>query len=287
MDIINSWQFNLILSIVFGVIFAQFFKLASHKQKNDGAMTVLAQLLGGFSILLFIPFFPIEFPSDWKIWGLLGLAIVFYAINDRIHTTTRKNLDVSTETILRQLSKVFMIVIGIIIFKEEIIWMKILGGIIIILSNILLIMKKGKIEFNKYIVLQLISVLVYTIANALDVGISEQFNLPIYISLSLIVPAILISLFERISFKKVVNEYKEGNRSAIIITGLSWGVSILFGLRAYQVGTVTTVAPLSALSLLFNVILAYFFLKEKENLPRKIIAAIGIIIGIVLIAFNS
>ena len=196
-------------------------------------------------------------------------------------------MDVSTENILRQLSKVFLIIVGIVIFKEDIVFMKILGGLIILLSNVLLVMRKGKFVFNKYIVLQLISVLCFTVAISLDVGISEQFNLPIYVSSTLVIPAILIMIFERISFKKISSEFKDGDKTSLLITGISWGLSILFGLRAYQFGNISTIAPLSAISLLINVILSYVFLKEKDHLVRKISAAVGVIIGIILIALAS
>lgn len=286
MIIFNNWVFNLVLSILFVVVFTQFFKVATKKSSNDGALTVIAQLISGLSILVLIPFFSWQFPTDWKIWFFLLLAIVFYAINDRLHTTTRKNLDISTENITRQLSKVFLIIIGLIIFKEEFVLLKILGGLIIIISNMLLFVKKKSFVFDKYIVLQMISVLCFTIAIALDVGISNNFNLPVYISLTLVVPALLISLIERISIKKIKQEYIGGDKSAIWITGIAWGLSILFGLRAYILGDVITVSPLTSLSVLLNVLLAYIFLGEKESLLRKIISAIGIIIGVLLITLG-
>jgi uncharacterized membrane protein len=49
-------------------------------------------------------------------------------------------------------------------------------------------------------------------------------------------------------------------------------------------GNITIVAPLSGLSILVNILLAYFFLKEKDHLIKKIIAVIGIIIGIMLLS---
>ena len=54
-------------------------------------------------------------------------------------------------------------------------------------------------------------------------------------------------------------------------------------LKAYQLGQVTTVAPLAALSVLVNVIVGYIFLKERESLAKKIIAAILIVVAIILI----
>ena len=46
---------------------------------------------------------------------------------------------------------------------------------------------------------------------------------------------------------------------------------------------VTIVAPLSALTVMLNVIVGYLFLKERDNLFKKIVAAILIIISIALI----
>jgi drug/metabolite transporter (DMT)-like permease len=54
-------------------------------------------------------------------------------------------------------------------------------------------------------------------------------------------------------------------------------------LKAYQLGSVTTVSPLTALTVIINVIVAYIFLNERKDLLKKIIAAIIIIISIILI----
>jgi hypothetical protein len=103
-----------------------------------------------------------------------------------LHTTTRKHLDISTENVTRQLSKILMMIAGILFFQEEIVIIKLVGGGLIILSNILLLTNgKGKLVWNKYLFLQSVSIIAFTIAFLLDVGISNQFNLPIYIYASL------------------------------------------------------------------------------------------------------
>ncbi len=66
-------------------------------------------------------------------------------------------------------------------------------------------------------------------------------------SYDLLSPEVHINYIDSFSENdSALNEYKEGNKTSILITGVTWGLSILFGLRAYQFGTVTTVAPLSA-----------------------------------------
>ena len=182
-----------------------------------------------------------------------------------------------------KLSTTFMIFAGLIFFKEEFVLMKFIGAMLIIFSNILIFYKKGKFEFNKYILLGILSNIAYTVALFLDVNISDNFNLPFYVALTLIIPALLIIIFERIKLSEIKNEFNNGNKKSILITALSWGIMIVVQLRAYQLGNVTVVAPLCALTVILNVIVGSLFLKEKDNLLRKIIAAILIIISIILI----
>lgn len=214
---------------------------------------------------------------------MLGIAIVFYAITDRINTMVRSGIEASTFSMLKQLSTTFMIFAGLIFFKEEFILTKFIGAMLIIFSNVLIFYKKGKFEFNKYILLGVLANITFTIALFLDVNISDNFNLPFYVALTLIIPALLIMIFERIKPSEIINELVTGNKKAIFITAISWGILIVAQLRAYQLGNVTVIAPLCALTVILNVIVGHLFFNEKDNLLRKIISAILIIISIILI----
>lgn len=280
---INTWWFNIICYLILYVIFTQFYKVATKGSKDDGALTILLQLLGGISILIFTPFFKMQFPTSISTYIFLGVAIIFYAIADRVNTTARRGLEVSLYSILGQLSTVFVIAWGIIFFKEEIVLKRLLGALLILVGNVMVLYKKGKFEWNKYIIFSLIGNLAMSIGISVDVGISEQFNLPIYVALTLIVPSLLILIIERIKISNVILEFKEGNKKAILVVGISWGIMIMSMIRAYQFGTVTTIAPLCALTTILNVFVAYFALKERDSALKKILAAIIVIAGIVLV----
>ena len=122
-----------------------------------------------------------------------------------------------------------------------------------------------------------------SIGLSVDVGISDKFNMPIYVALTLIVPSLLIFLFDRIKIKDIKNEFKDGNKKSIFLVGCSWGVMIITMLRAYQFGSVTTIAPIASITTILNVFVAYFLLKEKNSLLKKVLAALIVIIGIILI----
>lgn len=283
MAIINNWILYVILYLIVITVFTQFYKEATKKIQKTGALTILLEMIGGLTALVFSLFFEIRFPTDVRIYIMLAISIICYTVKDRLDTKVLSGIEASTFNILQQLSTTFMIFAGLIFFKEEFILAKFIGAMLIIFSNVLVFYQKGKFEFNKYVLLGIISNLVFTVALFLDVNISEHFNLPMYAAITLIIPAILIMIFERIKPSEIKNEFANGNKRAILITAITWPITIITQLRAYQLGNVTIVAPLCALSVMLNVIVGYLFLKEKDNLLRKIISAILIIISIILI----
>lgn len=279
----DKWWFYVVLYLIFSVSFNQFYKLCTKKSAKDGALVVLLQWLAGLIVLVLCPLFPFQFPTDIKIYIFLGLAIIFYAITDRVNGTARRGIEASTFGIIQQIQTVFMIMGGLIFLKEPFILKQIIGAILIIIGNVLIFYHHGKFKFDKYLLLGIVGNVSLSIALFLDVNISSQFNLPIYIALTLLLPGTLIFLFDKLKFKDLKNEYKIGDKKNLFITAIAWSLLIICMLKAYQLGSVTTVAPLSALTVIINVIVAYIFLKERKDLLKKIIAAIIIIISIILI----
>lgn len=283
MEILNTWLLYVIGYLVFATVFTQFFKIATKTLKKAGALTILLQMTAGVVALLLCPLFEFKFPTDISVYIMLAISIVFYAITDRVNTTVRSGIEASTFSMLKQLSTTFMIFAGLVFFKEEFVLTKFIGAMLIIFSNVLIFYKKGKFEFNKYLLLGVFANISFTIALFLDVNISDNFNLPFYVALTLIIPALLIMIFEKIKPSEIKDEFIAGDKKAILITAISWAIMIIANLRAYQLGNVTVIAPLCALTVMTNVIVGYIFLNEKDNLIRKIIAAILIIISILLI----
>lgn len=277
------WILYVSLYIILAVAFTQFYKIVTKTSKSDGTLTVLLQFIAGISALLLCPFFKFSFPTDWKVYLFLGIACIFYAISDRMNTTVRSGLEASTFSIIKQLSTVFMILAGLLFFKEPFVLKKIIGAGLIIFSNILIFYKKGKQKLDKYVFLGILSNIAFSVALFLDVNISDNFNLAFYVALTLFIPALFITIAEKVKLSNIKKEFNNGNKKAIIITSLCWGTMIVVQLRAYQLGNVTTVAPLCALTVIGNVIVGYTLLKERDSLLKKIFSAILIIISIFLI----
>lgn len=279
-EFINTWQFNLTAFLITHVLFFQFYKIAIRQAHHDGAATILLQLIAGTSILLLIPFMPFVFPDNPLTYTLFIAACVFYAINDRIQTTARKHLEVSVFSILNQFLNIFLILYGFIIFQEAVTTAKIVGAICIVAGNILLFYKKGKFSFNKYSLLSIGASLALATAITIDIGISEQFNLPFYIMLTLFVPAVFIAIAERIKPQAIIKEYNNVSFRYYIIAGCAWALDIFFALRSFQLGEVSLIVPLQATVVLLNVIVASIIFNEREMLGKKLVAALLVILGV-------
>lgn len=286
MNIFIDWKFYIVVYLIISVIFNQSYKIITKKNINDGSLTILVQFFSVVTCIFFLPFFDFKLPSDYKVYFFLFLSIIFYTINQRLGTTSRKGLETSSYIILKQLSTVFMICISIFFLKEPIILNKIIGSILIIISNVIMFLKKQTLKINKYFILGILSNISLTLALFLDVNYSNEFNLSFYILLTFLIPMTLIIVFERIKFKNIIEEYKNSNKIFLLFTGFCWVIMMITKLKAYEFGKISIVAPISSLSVILNVFVSYFFLEEKNDLWRKIIAGILILIGIVLIKIS-
>lgn len=273
----------LTIYIVSSTMLNESYKLIAKNMDKAGSLTVLVETIAGILSLLLIPFFEIKFPSDIRIFLLFFLATIFYTIQDRLATISRSGLEASTYGILKQLSNVFMLVMGFISFKEKLTIEKLLGAILLIGSNIFIFYRKDSWKNKKYIIIGVVANIAMGIALFLDVSTSTNFNLAIYISLTLLIPALINSLVEKIKFTDLRYEYKINKSRLILLTGILWSVMMFSKLLSYRFGEVTKIAPLCSLSVMLNVIVAYVFFKERDNLLRKIIASVFIIIGVFLI----
>lgn len=283
MDIFNSWKFWVILYLISAVIFAQAFKKSNRKMKNASLLTILLELFTAFFSIFFIPFFEFTLPSDISVYLVLLVVVVIYAFTDRLNIEARYGLDPSVFSMLKQLSTVFLIILGFIFLKEPIILKKVIGSIIIILANILLAFDKGKFKINKYFIMSFISNFLFAVAMLINVNISSNFNIAFYTILTVFLPSVLIFLSGRYKVKNLVKEFERYDKKYFLLSAFTWCLMLISSVKAYEVGDVILVAPLLTLTSILNTIYEFVICKNKNKLIQKIIASILILIGVIII----
>ena len=270
--------------LVFALIFSQGFKKVNRTMKNASALTVLLEVFTGLFAIVMSIFFEYSFPSDIKVYITLLIVTMIYAITDRLNIEARYGLSPSNFSMLKQLSTVFLVIFGLFFLKEEIVFKKILGSIIIIVSNIMLAFnKEGKFEFNKYFVFCLISNFLFAVAMFINVNISSMFNIGIYTLITVFIPSIFIKIFSKLKIKDLKDEFNLYNKPLFILVSFSWCMMLISSVKAYEYGSISVVAPLLTLTALTNTIYEFFVDRDKKSFYYKLIISILILIGVILI----
>lgn len=270
--------------LVFALIFLQGFKKVNRTMKNASALTVLLELFTGLFAIIMSIFFKYTFPSDIKVYITLFVVTIIYAVTDRLNIEARYGLSPSNFSMLKQLSTVFLVIFGLVFLKEQLVFKKILGAIIIVVSNVMLAVNKdGKFEFNKYFIFCLISNFLFAVAMFINVNISSMFNIGIYTLITVFIPSIIIKLFSRLSFKDLEEEFNLYNKPLFILVSFAWCMMLISSVKAYEYGSISVVAPLLTLTALTNTIYEFIVDKDKKRFYYKLVISILILIGVILI----
>ena len=270
--------------LVFALIFSQGFKKVNRTMKNASALTVLLELFTGLFAIVMSIFFKYTFPSDIKVYITLFVVTIIYAVTDRLNIEARYGLSPSNFSMFKQLSTVFLVIFGLVFLKEQLVFKKILGAIIIVVSNVMLAVNKdGKFEFNKYFIFCLISNFLFAVAMFINVNISSMFNIGIYTLITVFIPSIIIKLFSRLSFKDLEEEFNLYNKPLFILVSFAWCMMLISSVKAYEYGSISVVAPLLTLTALTNTIYEFIVDKDKKRFYYKLVISILILIGVILI----
>jgi len=295
----NSWITYVVIFIIVQVLFLQTFKYVAKDSKHIGALTVLVQIISSITalvIMLFI-FIPIadwqllawSWPTDdqWWMWALLMLSFVLFAVNDRMDATCRKNMDISVDTMLHQIYRLLFFPMLILILSVPFRWASLIGGCVIVLMNMALIFERGKFKMDKYVILKLISVVFFAAALTAQLrSVDGGFGIPFVVFLSFGVPALLLSGVKQATPKSLVAEFKRKEWWIILICGIAQALMTmtLYIFMTYPHEDRIMINSFSAITVLLTTVFAIIFLKERKNLPIKIIASVVIVAAMVFMA---
>lgn len=281
---LNNWVTWVVIYLVFATIFSQSFKKSNRNMSDAGSLTILLELFTAFFSLFFIPFFKLTISYNPHTYLILIVVIIIYAFTDRLNIEARYGLSTSTFSMLKQLSSVFLVILSFVILKEKVVITKVVGASLILIANVgLAVDKDGKFKINKYFLMSLASNILFAFGMLINVNISGEFNLGIYTIITVLFPSILITLFGKHSIKELKEEFNLYDKKRFLLSAFSWCVMLISSVRAYQLGSVSVVAPLLTLTAIINTIYEFIFNKDKSEFIKKLIIGIIIIIGVLLI----
>lgn len=279
-----SW-FVLILLSTFIVSFANILQKSLMKDDKSDPISysiIFAFLLGiiNFIIALFFGFhFPvlslsiIFFPIAAILWGL-GTVLFFKAL---------QLLESSEVTILASVRSLVTIAAALLFLGETFSMQKLLGTIIILVSIFIVTNLKGGIKFNKGIYYTFGMALFYGLAIACDVVNLRSIDPLSYLAIiNILIGIILLMIFPKAILKMEVLKSKSFLKKMLTL-GVFTSAQAIAYYFALAKGPASQIAPIGQSQVIITILLAVIILKERDNLLRKMVAAILVTIGVLLL----
>ncbi len=217
-------------------------------------------------------------PSGFEPWIYLSIAMLFYGLYERLRFYVTQALEASALSIINNTSLVVAFFVAAFIYSEIMTINKI-GGFLLILTALFLV------SVNKVSKINLRGILLAILANvflgfgwALDKKGVFYFNAETYNVLAWILPLFILYL-PHIKLNDLKKEIKISSWKIVFLSFFNV-IGYFIQLKALVLADATRVIPIVQTSTLFTVIFGIILLKEKENIPRKILAGIIAVIGV-------
>lgn len=213
---------------------------------------------------------------------LIGMGTTyFFAVS--LYYTGLKKTELSLASILESTGSIYSLILGVLLLHESFVIQKLFGIILIIVAVLIVSIKNKVRSFNKYSWIILISIFFYALGAVFDKTLNTYGNPLSYLTLSFATAGISMLL---IYFKRTKKAFKETFRNknfwiGIFTNGLlySFGFWALF--EAYnRGGEVSKMFPITLSMSVLIPIFGIIFLKERDNVIKKLIAVVVMVFGL-------
>ncbi|MBI2430560.1 MAG: DMT family transporter [Candidatus Levybacteria bacterium] len=216
--------------------------------------------------------------------GNLLLMAVLYALANTLIFNALKQIEASRFAIIFSSRTLFTIFASSLLLKEGLTLQQFGGAFLILTGIVVANMKTKMFIFGKTEFLVLVAAACFGFALTNDSFLLKSFSLYPYAFINLIFPAIFLFLLNISKIKDGSFFFKAKFFGRMIVISFLYAVSVLTFFSALQTsGNSSQISAISTVSVIITVILAIIFLKEQENMGKKILGAILSFIGLLLI----
>lgn len=280
-----SWQLFLFASIFFTSINGLFHRVLMKKDNSDpvAQTVVFATLAGIFSFIISL-YRGFHLPTHIQLLPNFIIMVILLTLAPLCTFKAYQSAEASEVGILLSSQRLWTVLAAFVFLGETPTIYKILGTCLILFGVTITSWKKHKIKFTTGELFALAAALFYGLSFVNAFYILRSYDAPSFEVLSNFLPVLVIIIFFPQVFKKMKFYSKPKNLINVSLTALFDALAAISLYIAYQYGrNASQISPLSATSLVITVILAAIFLKERNNLSKKILGAVIVVTGAMLL----
>jgi len=279
-----SWQILVAVSVVTYSVSVLLQRILLKDEKIDSvAFSIVFQLLTGALILGYALTRGFSSPNLLPLLPNLALMTFLYGAGNVFIFKALKAIEASEFTIIFATRTVWIILAAVLFLSEQFSLVQLLGTGLILSSVVLVSWQKG-LKLSRGVLLSLAAAACFGLAFANDAFIIRNFDVPSYLGIAFIVPALAVWMVFPKSTSKMLPMLKKSFLKKLGVLSVLYATSAITIFLAYQIGrNAAQIAPLNQTSTILTVLLAIIFLGEKSQLTRKLIGAVLSFIGIILV----
>jgi len=279
-----NW-FPLALIGIFSISAANVFRRVAMKgEKSDPLVSaIIFQFLCTIITGVYTLFRGFVAPPLAALWLNFLLSTVFYALGTLTYFRAAKKIGASEIAIISASSAAVTIVASIIFLSERFTLEQGIGTLIIIVSVVLVEMKK-RLAVNSGAIYAALGASFYALAVVSDTYILRRYDPVSYATIMLFLPGVLLLVVQ----PQVVRKFAQGiNRKYLLnmffysalysVQAITYYMALSMGAHASQMG------PIFKAEIILTILIAAIFIKERENLGLKIFSGVLATIGVLLI----
>lgn len=280
-----SWMLLLLINVVAISVAYLFQRLAMKKEDSDPVLsTIIFQFLLGFLTIPFAVVQGFSWPNWAELWPYFLFSTTLYALGSIMFFKSIKLIEASEMTILGGVGAIVAVLCAYIFLQERLVPQQYFGALLVILSILLVQYRKQKFVFSKGAIFALVATSLFAFATISDVLIIKTYDAISYAGLMSLFPGLMLCLMYPKKVKELPKAIKTINKN-LVAYGIIYSVGVITFYMALAKGAMLSqVSVISKTNIVLTVILAAIFIKERDNLWRKILAAIICMVGVILVA---
>ncbi len=258
------------------------------KREEDISYAFIWQTLGATILLPFLFIVPnMLMPADLSLWAMLILSCILWTLATFLTFSSLAVIDVAEKSLLSKTRVIFSLILAVLILHESLTLHKIAGTMLVFIGAAIITISNSptglKLNIHKKgVVFMIAASFLVALAFIIDKFLIPHFSPIFYTFLLFAIPAIMYLPFaigRKTQLHSVMKNAKFGVLSSVIFSSFAY----FFLLNAFLATDASIVVPITELNTLVSVGTGFFFLHEKENIRKKLLAALIMIAGAVLV----
>lgn len=212
--------------------------------------------------------------------------VVAYALGNIMIFKAFHTAEASEVTIILASSSLWSIFAATILLGEAITTSDWISVGLIILGLVIINYQKTNWKLNVGHLYAMAAAALYGFAFTNDAFILGHYkSVPSYMVIAFLLPGLATLLYRPRSIQAIPRLFSSFRSTATILVGsITFALSAITVFTAYKLGgSASLISPITQSTIIFTIIISYFFLNERSNMLKKFLGALTIIAGIVLL----